>query len=131
MEFAFETLDREKGGYLRRSDLTRYLRSFLLVLVKLASANSLESDFIDDGMTKINGDKCDSSNNAMSKAVNMGCEWATVQVMEGGSGVRDTITFDDFAEWYTRVGHSNIPWVELLDLNKWIISTDMPSNHLR
>lgn len=131
LEFAFETLDREKGGYLRRSDLTRYLRSFLLVLVKLASANSLESDFIDDGMTKINGDKCDSSNNAMSKAVDMGCEWATVQVMEGGRGVRDTITFDDFAEWYTRVGHSNIPWVELLDLNKWIISTDMPSNHLR
>jgi Ca2+-binding EF-hand superfamily protein len=125
LEFAFETLDRENGGYLKRSDLTRYLRSFLSVLVKLASANSLDSDFIDDGMTKINGDKCDSSNTAMSKAVDMGCEWATVQVMEGGRGVRDTITFDDFAEWYTRVGHSNIPWVELLDLNKWIIGTDV------
>lgn len=132
LEFAFETLDREKGGYLKRSDLTRYLRSFLSVLVKLASANSLDSDFIDDGMTKINGDKCDISNTAMSKAVDMGCEWATVQVMEGGRGVRDTITFDDFAEWYTRVGHSNIPWVELLDLNKWIIGTDnVPLNHAR
>jgi Ca2+-binding EF-hand superfamily protein len=131
LEFAFETLDREKGGYLKRSDLTRYLRSFLLVLVKLTSAKSLDSDFIDDGMTKMNGEKCDNSNNAMSKAVDMGCEWATVQVMEGGRGVRDTITFDDFAEWYTRVGHSNIPWVELLDLNKWIISADVPLSHAR
>lgn len=131
LEFAFETLDREKGGFLKRSDLTRYLRSFLLVLVKMASAPTLDSDFIDDSMTKMNGSKCDSSNNAIAKAVDMGCEWATVQVMEKGRGVRDTITFDDFAEWYTRVGHSNIPWVELLDLNKWVISNDVPPNHAR
>ena len=131
LEFAFETLDREKGGYLKRSALTRYLRSFLLVLVKMASANCLDSDFIDDGMTKINGDECDSSNSAVSKVVDMGCEWATVQVMEGGRGGRDTITFDYFAEWYTRVGHSNIPWVELLDLNKWIMNSDTSFNHGR
>jgi len=124
LEFAFETLDREKGGYLKRLDLTRYLRSFLLVLVKMTSANFLDSDYIDDGMTKINGAKCDVSNSAMTKAVDMGCEWATVQVLEGGRGVRDKISFDDFAEWYTRVGHSNIPWVELLDLNKWITGAD-------
>merc|ERR1712157_192660 len=79
LEFAFETLDREKGGCLKRSDLTRYLRSFLLVLVKMASASSLDSDFVEDGMTKMNGEKCDRSNGAMSKVVNMGCEWATVQ----------------------------------------------------
>mmetsp|Transcript_25130 Transcript_25130/g.55143 ORF Transcript_25130/g.55143 Transcript_25130/m.55143 type:complete len:93 (+) Transcript_25130:112-390(+) len=90
----------------------------------MASASTLDSDFIDDAMTKINGDKCDNSTSTMSKAVDMGCEWATVQVMEGDRGIRDTISFDDFAEWYTRVGHSNIPWVELLDLNKWIISAD-------
>lgn len=119
LEFAFETLDREKGGFLKRPDLTRYLRSFLIVLVKMASASSLDSDYIDDAMTKMNGEKCDSSNSSMSKAVDMGCEWATNQVM---GGTRDKITFDDFAEWYTRVGHSNIPWVELLDLNKWAIS---------
>jgi len=124
LEFAFETLDREKGGYLKRPVLMRYLRSFLLVLVRMTSSNCLDSDFIDDGMTKINGDKCDSSNNAVSKVVDMGCEWATVQVMEGGRDDRDTVTFDYFAEWYTRVGHSNIPWVELLDLNKWIINSD-------
>jgi hypothetical protein len=123
LEFAFETLDREKGGYLKRSDLTRYLRSFLLVLVKMASASSLDSDYIDDAMTKMNGDKCDGSNSSISKAVDMGCEWATVQVMEEDRGVRDTITFDDFAEWYTRVGHGNIPWVELLDLNKWAVGS--------
>ncbi len=122
LEFAFETLDREKGGCLKRSDLTRYLRSFLLVLVKMASANSLDSDYIGDEMTKRNGEKCDSSNTSICKAVDMGCEWATVQVMDEGSRSRDTITFDDFAEWYTRVGHRKINWVELLDLNKWVVS---------
>ena len=129
LEFAFETLDREKVGFLKRSDVTRYLRSFLLVLVKMASASTLDSDFIDDAMTKMSGDKCDSSISTMSKAVEMGCEWATVQAMKGGRGIRDRISFDDFAEWYTRIGHSNIPWVELLDLNKWIISTEASSNH--
>jgi len=130
LEFVFETLDREKRGVLKRSDVTRYLRSFLLVLVKMASASMLDSDFIDDTMTMMNGDKCDSSI-TMSKAVEMGCEWATIQAIEGSRSRRDTISFDDFAEWYTRVGHSNIGWVELLDLNKWVMNTQAPSNHAR
>eukprot|EP00537_Pseudo-nitzschia_pungens_P002481 CAMPEP_0172374362 /NCGR_PEP_ID=MMETSP1060-20121228/55495_1 /TAXON_ID=37318 /ORGANISM="Pseudo-nitzschia pungens, Strain cf. cingulata" /LENGTH=1486 /DNA_ID=CAMNT_0013100997 /DNA_START=320 /DNA_END=4777 /DNA_ORIENTATION=- len=109
LEFAFETLDREKRGVLKRSDVTRYLRSFLLVLVKMASASSLDSDFIDDTMTMMNGGKCDCSVSSMAKAVEMGCEWATVQAIKGGRSL-STISFDDFAEWYTRVGHSNIGW---------------------
>eukprot|EP00536_Pseudo-nitzschia_multiseries_P007924 jgi/Psemu1/256702/estExt_Genewise1Plus.C_1920020 len=131
LEFAFETLDKEKRGVLKRSDVTRYLRSFLLVLVKMASASSLDSDFIDDTMTMMNGEKCDCSASTMAKAVDLGCEWATVQAIKGGRGLRDTISFDDFAEWYTRVGHSNIGWVELLDLNKWVINAQSSSNRAR
>jgi Ca2+-binding EF-hand superfamily protein len=124
LEFAFEILDRDKGGFLLSSDVTRYLRSFLLVLVKITSSSSLDSDFVDDVMTSMSGETCDNSGSAISRAVDMGCQWAAQKAMKGSRGIRDTISFDDFADWYTRVGHSNIPWVELLDLNKWIISTE-------
>ena len=124
LEYAFEILDRDKGGFLLSSDVTRYLRSFLLVLVKITSSSSLDSDFVDDVMTSMSGEKCDNSISTISRAVDMGCQWAAQKAMKGSRGIRDTISFDDFADWYTRVGHSNIPWVELLDLNKWIISTE-------
>jgi len=120
LEFAFDILDREKGGFLLRSDVTRYLRSFLLVLVKITSSSSLDSDFVDDVMTSMSGEKCDNSFTTVSRAVDVGCQWAAQKAMKGSHSIRDTISFDDFADWYTRVGHSNIPWVELLDLTKWV-----------
>ena len=36
----------------------------------------------------------------------------------------DQVTFDDFADWYTNVGHHVIPWLELLDLDKWFQGRD-------
>ena len=32
---------------------------------------------------------------------------------------RRFITFQDFADWYTTVGHEMVPWLELLDIKKW------------
>jgi len=72
-------------------------------------------------MTPLNGEKCDKSTTAISQAIEMGCRWASDQAMKS-SRTNDSISFDDFADWYTRVGFSNIPWLELLDLNKWAIS---------
>ena len=31
----------------------------------------------------------------------------------------ETITFASFADWYTNVGYTIMPWVELIDMNKW------------
>ena len=125
LEFAYDLLDREKEGFLSSSDIKRYLHSFLLVLVKITSSDSLDSDFVDDVMTSMSGEKCDNSIKTISQAVDMGCEWATGKVMK--DRIRDTISFDDFADWYTRVGHSHIPWVELLDLSKWVLVDNFDS----
>ena len=34
-------------------------------------------------------------------------------------GPTNYITFQDFADWYTVEGHTVVPWLELLDINKW------------
>lgn len=124
LEYAFEILDRGKRGFLSRTDTTRYLRSFLTVLLNIVSTDALDSDFVDDVMTTMNGEKCDKSIMTMGRTVDLGCQWASDQAMKGSSGNRDSISFDDFADWYTRVGYSNIPWLELLDLNKWVVLSE-------
>ncbi len=48
-----------------------------------------------------------------------GSSWASGQAVKGRRA--DLICFDEFAEWYTHVGYSNIPWLELLDLHKWVL----------
>ncbi len=124
LEYAFEILDWAKRGFLSRADTTRYLRSFLTVLLNIVSTDALDSDFVDDVMTTMNGEKCDKSIMTMGQVVDLGCQWASDQAMTSSDGNRESITFDDFAEWYTRVGYSNIPWLELLDLNKWVVLSE-------
>jgi Ca2+-binding EF-hand superfamily protein len=127
LEYAFEILDWAKRGYLSRADTTRYLRSFLTVLLNIVSTDALDSDFVDDVMTTMNGEKCDKSIMTMGQVVDLGCQWASDQAMASRDGNRESISFDDFADWYTRVGYSNIPWLELLDLNKWVVLSELSS----
>lgn len=35
--------------------------------------------------------------------------------------VRDSLSFDELAAWYTQEGYKVAPWLELLDLNKWAV----------
>jgi hypothetical protein len=121
LEYSFEILDRAKRGYLSRADSVRYLRSFLIVLLTMVTTNSLDSDLVEDSMTTLSGEKCDKSLKSISMAVEMGCRWASEQAMKGVHGSHDTITFDDFAHWYSTKGYQAIPWLELLDLNKWAL----------
>ena len=80
LEFAYDLLDREKEGFLSSSDIKRYLHSFLLVLVKITSSDSLDSDFVDDVMTSMSGEKCDNSIKTISQAVDMGCELSLIHI---------------------------------------------------
>ena len=32
------------------------------------------------------------------------------------------VVFDDFAQWYTDGGYEVAPWLELLDLSKWVLA---------
>jgi Ca2+-binding EF-hand superfamily protein len=129
LEYAFEILDRGKQGFLSRSDTIRYLRSFLIVLLTMVTTDSLDTDFNDDVVTTVSGEKCERSMAAVSQAIEMGCRWASDQAMQSHRDNHDGITFDDFADWYTRIGYNNIPWLELLDLNKWVINGDVAPAH--
>ena len=119
LEYAFEVLDRDKRGKLSKSDTARYLRSFLTVLLNIASTPSLDSDLHEDSMSTMSGAQCDRSAATQSRAVEAGSSWASGQAFKGRR--KDLICFDEFAEWYTHVGYSNIPWLELLDLHKWVV----------
>lgn len=122
LEYAFEVLDKDRRGKLSRSDTTRYLRSFLTVLLNLVSTKSLDSDFEEDVMTTTGGMRCERNMSTMSRVVEAGSSWASSQAFRKRKDNSDMICFDEFAEWYTHVGYSNIPWLELLDLQKWLIT---------
>ena len=121
LEFAFEVLDKEKRGTLSKADTSRYLRSFLTVLLNLASSAALDSDPTEDVMATLNGSRCDYSEASLVRAVEAGSSWAAAQAFKSRRPNEDAISFDEFAEWYTHVGYSNIPWLELLDLHKWVV----------
>lgn len=121
LEFAFEILGRDKGGRLSRQDSAKYLRSFLTVLLNLVSIDSLDGDINQDLMTTSDGSPCERSAAALARVVEGGSIWAANQAFLKQNRSQDQICFDEFAEWYTQVGYSNIPWLELLDLQKWII----------
>lgn len=121
LEYAFEVLDRDRRGKLSQSDTAKYLRSFLTVLLNVVSTTSLDSDH-DDNMSTTSGMRCERTMSTVARAVEAGSSWAASQAFRNRRGNRDTICFDEFAEWYTHVGFSNIPWLELLDLHKWVIT---------
>ena len=102
LEYAFELVDDDRDGKLSRQGLWRFLRSFLTVLVSLSSANNVMKD------------------ERTISAVDSGASWAVSQAFGPDSSTR-LISFDDFALWYTKGGYGIIPWLELLDLRKWVI----------
>jgi hypothetical protein len=73
----------------------------------------------------MNGKACETNVAAMIRAADAGSSWAAVQAFKGcyaGRTELDQLNFDDFADWYTTKGYSCIPWLELLDLRKWVIT---------
>jgi Ca2+-binding EF-hand superfamily protein len=121
LEYSFEVLDSDKKGNLSKTDTSRYLRSFLTVLLTIASTDLLDTDPSEDSMTTMNGTRCEINPTTMARAVEAGSSWAASQAFKSRRSNPDLICFDEFAEWYTHVGYSNIPWLELLDLHKWVV----------
>jgi len=56
------------------------------------------------------------------EVVDRGSVWASQQVFTGCGG-GNKITFDDLAGWYSREPNKT-PWIELLDLRKWVVQSD-------
>ena len=96
-----------RHGALTRRGLWRYLRSFLVALLALAS---LPDDVDDPGDAPV-----DVHDDADDAAVHLA---ATIF---DDAGCDDLIAFDDFADWYTDGGFKLASWLELLDLSKWVL----------
>jgi len=125
LEYAFELLDGDQDGKLSKRDMSNYLRSFLTALLSISNAPCLDKDESSDHMTTMTGSRCDRRTSTIGRAVDAGSKWAADQSFKASFKERrgsESSTFDDFAEWYTSVGYSSIPWLELLDLRKWVLA---------
>jgi hypothetical protein len=126
LECGFELLDSDRDGKLSRREMSNYLKSFLTVLLSVVSAPCLDSDPTEDSFSYLKGGPCDQESSTITGASCRGSDWATGEAFGAASkagGDDEAMTFDSFAEWYTSVGYTSIPWLELLDLRKWVFTS--------
>jgi hypothetical protein len=125
LEFAFDILDVKKTGQFSRSQMICFLRSFLTVIFYISSCelgNEPAQNILlhrghsfDDHLEDIN---------IIMKVSN----WVTDSVFKttldtfSDGSKEQSVSFDDFADWYTKGGHETNNWLELLDMEKWILS---------
>jgi len=97
--FAFELFDMDKRSALRRSDMWKFLRSFLttiLLLCQLQPSGNLHI-LIDEA-----------------------AEWCVEDIMQYCPEEQTDITFDDLSAYYSTRGFLVCSWLELLDLEKMV-----------
>lgn len=122
LEYAFDFLDQKKRGKLSKKEMNKYFHSFLTVLFGISVCPTLESDSSVDSLQTYNGDLVDRSPASVARAAKAGAEYATSLIFrELEKPSNSFVTFDEFAAWYTSKGHSSIPWLELIDLRKWVL----------
>eukprot|EP00804_Cyclotella_cryptica_P001150 CCRYP_017000-RA/>CCRYP_017000-RA protein AED:0.00 eAED:0.00 QI:2006/-1/1/1/-1/1/1/1989/920 len=110
LEHVFELFDEDKDSFLSQQDVARFIQSFLVVLMSVSSSISL-----------LDGGACTNDTATIVRAIESGSDWASSQVFEALRPHSGKVCFDDFADWYTKGGYRSIPWLELLDLNKWVL----------
>lgn len=96
--------EERRGVSLKMARVLRLLRSVLTAVASLCSVHS------------------NAETEDLADLVDAGALRATVELFQGTTGVRsqrDSITFDEFAEWYNREGMARHTWVELLNHRKW------------
>ena len=119
-------MDDDKDGRLSRRGMFKYLKAFLTVVMGLSMSSFGRTFGPAEQLMTMDGE-CD-RNASIADAIDAGAAWATNQVFmiedsrsNRGVGMRSNVSFDDFAEWYTNGGFRSIPWLELLDLRKWVL----------
>jgi len=123
---AYEMLDTEKNGYLTQRGLMQYLRSYLTMLagISLLSANKRTTTQIRKRLLSPN------QRDDAFMAVENGAKWTLSHFLRAfekehsrqprNSTRSNAVTFEDFAKWYTEGGYAVAPWLELLDLQKFL-----------
>lgn len=122
LEFAFELLDNTKRGRLNKEGMTKYLRSFLTVLLGITFSPVLTHDPEADSIHQLNGQPLEECSDVTRQAVLGGSSWAVALAFSEVEGRSKGMSFDDFAAWYTEKGFQSVPWLELIDLRKWIMT---------
>lgn len=105
LSLAFRLFDTNVDGRLTRRQLWRFLRSFLTALFCLSSAAADEP--VESLYTVIDDATVTTAQLIFAKA------------SETRSTSRQGVTFEEFGNWYNDGGFELLPWLELLDLNKW------------
>jgi len=103
LAYAFDLLDEDGDGRLSRRGLWRFLRAFLSVLMSMSSkASSMEASELVD-------------------LIDNGAVWTAATIFEQCDlAEKNKIDFEELAAWYTEGGYRLSPWLELLDLKKWL-----------
>lgn len=110
LAFAFDLIDDDNDGLLRRRGLWRFFRSLLCALLVLT------------------GTACQDPPYKASRLADPAALWISDAILEyavGADGVKgrgsemDHASFDHLADWYSSSGYQLSPWLELLDLSKW------------
>jgi len=129
LEYAFDLLDKKNGNHgASKNEMVRYLQSFLTVLLTISSC-SVGRETHENILRSLSGDTVTGKESSdLSSAIIWGSTWATNQMLkslpidEKSYEGKHRINFENFAEWYTKGGFSVIPWLELLDLRKWVLA---------
>ena len=132
LEFAFDLIDENDDGKLAHSEMVSYLKAFLTVLLRVSTSSALDDDEKEVALMTLKGGKCEVDDASIRRVISAGTDCATAQVynavpgsmVKGKSGKLEPgqMSFDDFADWYTKGGYTSIPWLELLDLRKWVLA---------
>ena len=102
LALAFQLFDEDGDGYLSRREMWKYLRSFLIVLLKLSSESESSAEEVAD-------------------CANAGAVACSRMVFaQADLEFKTKVNFEEFASWYTNGGYTLAPWLELLDLKKWV-----------
>jgi len=120
---AFDILDVANNGYLTQKGLMQYLRSYLTMLAGISLLSSTKKI-----TTQIRKRLLSPRRHDAFLAVQNGAHWTLghflrafeVEMQQEGMKRNNAVTFEDFAKWYTEGGYVVAPWLELLDLNKFL-----------
>jgi hypothetical protein len=119
LAFAFDLIDDDNDGLLRRRGLWRFFRSLLCSLLVLT------------------GSACRDPPYKASRLADPAALWISDAILEyagleeglaEGDEDWESASFDHLADWYSSSGYQLSPWLELLDLSKWQYLVSSPSS---
>ncbi len=130
----FELIGNPNFAYLTQTSLLRYLRSYLTMLGAI-SLLSLSESTTRSTLKSLHSSSFRNEFQKIFDAVEYGSRWTFDHYLQndrkksstsyqGDQKRRSKFFFEDFASWYTDGGFTIAPWLEFLDLRKFMSLLD-------